>query len=50
MTPEQRAVAAHNRGPAVVYAVAGAGKTTALVLRAARLAAVVGFLTQYRAQ
>lgn len=39
LTPEQRAVVGHNRGPAVVYAVAGAGKTTALVLRVARLVA-----------
>ncbi len=37
LTPQQRAVVAHDRGPAVVYAVAGAGKTTALVLRVVRL-------------
>lgn len=37
LTPQQTAVVAHNRGPAVVYAVAGAGKTTALVLRVVRL-------------
>jgi superfamily I DNA/RNA helicase len=37
LTSEQQAVVAHNRGPAVVFAVAGAGKTTALVLRVARL-------------
>jgi superfamily I DNA/RNA helicase len=37
LTPQQTAVVAHNRGPVVVYAVAGAGKTTALVLRVVRL-------------
>ena len=37
LTPEQRAVVEHERGPAVVLGVAGSGKTTVLVYRAARL-------------
>lgn len=37
LTPEQMMVVAHNEGPALVFAVAGAGKTTAMVHRIARL-------------
>lgn len=37
LTPEQQAVVAHDRGPALVYAVAGAGKTTSMVHRIERL-------------
>ncbi|MHB8764524.1 MAG: ATP-dependent helicase, partial [Deferrisomatales bacterium] len=37
LTPEQQAVVAHTRGPALVFAVAGAGKTTAMVHRIERL-------------
>ena len=37
LTPEQLQVVAHNTGPAMVFAVAGAGKTTAMVHRIARL-------------
>ncbi len=37
LTPQQQAVVAHNRGPALVFAVAGAGKTTAMVHRIERL-------------
>lgn len=37
LTPEQSAVVAHNHGPALVFAVAGAGKTTAMVHRIERL-------------
>ena len=37
LTPEQRAIVAHNKGPALVFAVAGAGKTTAMVHRIERL-------------
>ncbi|PKL80285.1 MAG: ATP-dependent helicase [Candidatus Melainabacteria bacterium HGW-Melainabacteria-1] len=37
LTPEQQQVVAHNHGPALVFAVAGAGKTTAMVHRIARL-------------
>lgn len=37
LTPEQQQVVAHNYGPALVFAVAGAGKTTAMVHRIARL-------------
>ena len=37
LTPEQAAVVAHDRGPALVYAVAGAGKTTSMVHRIERL-------------
>ena len=37
LTPEQRAVVAHDLGPALVFAVAGAGKTTAMVHRIERL-------------
>ncbi len=37
LTPEQQKVVAHNHGPALVFAVAGAGKTTAMVHRIQRL-------------
>lgn len=37
LTPEQQAVVAHTTGPALVFAVAGAGKTTAMVHRIERL-------------
>lgn len=37
LTPEQQAIVAHNYGPALVFAVAGAGKTTTMVQRIARL-------------
>ncbi|MEZ4556235.1 MAG: UvrD-helicase domain-containing protein [Caldilineaceae bacterium] len=37
MTPQQQAIVNHDTGPALVYAVAGAGKTTAMVHRIARL-------------
>jgi DNA helicase-2/ATP-dependent DNA helicase PcrA len=37
LTPEQEAVVAHETGPALVFAVAGAGKTTAMVHRIRRL-------------
>ncbi len=37
LTPEQQAVVAHDRGPALVFAVAGAGKTTSMVHRIERL-------------
>lgn len=37
LSDEQRAVVAHDRGPALVCAVAGAGKTTAMTRRIARL-------------
>lgn len=37
LTPEQAAVVAHDHGPALVYAVAGAGKTTSMVHRIERL-------------
>jgi len=37
LTDEQQAIVAHNQGPALVFAVAGAGKTTALVHRLERL-------------
>ncbi|MCS7057836.1 MAG: ATP-dependent helicase, partial [Meiothermus sp.] len=37
LTDEQQAVVAHDEGPALVFAVAGAGKTTALVHRIERL-------------
>ncbi len=37
LTPEQQAIVAHNKGPALVFAVAGAGKTTAMVHRIERL-------------
>ncbi|HSH80866.1 MAG TPA: ATP-dependent helicase [Herpetosiphonaceae bacterium] len=37
LTDQQRAIVAHDLGPALVFAVAGAGKTTALVHRIARL-------------
>ncbi|MCL4871054.1 MAG: ATP-dependent helicase [Anaerolineae bacterium] len=36
-TPQQQAVINHNHGPALVFAVAGAGKTTAMVHRIERL-------------
>jgi DNA helicase II / ATP-dependent DNA helicase PcrA len=37
LTEEQQAIVAHNEGPALVFAVAGAGKTTTLVHRLERL-------------
>jgi DNA helicase-2/ATP-dependent DNA helicase PcrA len=37
LTPQQQAIVNHNFGPALVFAVAGAGKTTAMVARIARL-------------
>lgn len=37
LTPEQQAVVQHDFGPALVFAVAGAGKTTAMVHRIERL-------------
>ena len=37
LTEQQQAVVAHNEGPALVFAVAGAGKTTAMVHRIERL-------------
>lgn len=37
LTPQQQAIVNHNLGPALVFAVAGAGKTTAMVHRIARL-------------
>jgi len=37
LTEEQRAVVCHEEGPALVFAVAGAGKTTAMVHRIERL-------------
>ncbi len=37
LTPAQQAVVNHDKGPALVYAVAGAGKTTALIHRIERL-------------
>lgn len=37
LTDEQQAVVAHDFGPALVFAVAGAGKTTSMVHRIARL-------------
>lgn len=37
LTPQQQAVVAHDRGPALVFAVAGAGKTTAMIHRIERL-------------
>ena len=37
LTDEQRAIVAHDRGPALVFAVAGAGKTTAMTYRIERL-------------
>lgn len=39
LTDEQQTVVAHDAGPALVFAVAGAGKTTAMVHRMARLVA-----------
>jgi DNA helicase II / ATP-dependent DNA helicase PcrA len=39
LTPQQQAVVDHDHGPALVFAVAGAGKTTAMVQRIARLVA-----------
>jgi DNA helicase-2/ATP-dependent DNA helicase PcrA len=39
LTAQQRAIVAHNAGPALVFAVAGAGKTTAMAQRIARLVA-----------
>ena len=37
LTEEQRAIVAHSHGPALVFAVAGAGKTTAMTYRIERL-------------
>ncbi|MFQ5421260.1 MAG: UvrD-helicase domain-containing protein, partial [Anaerolineae bacterium] len=37
LTEQQQAVVDHNEGPALVFAVAGAGKTTAMVHRIERL-------------
>lgn len=37
LTVEQRRIVAHDRGPALVFAVAGSGKTTAMVHRIERL-------------
>lgn len=37
LTEQQQAIVNHNLGPALVFAVAGAGKTTAMVQRIARL-------------
>ncbi len=37
LTEEQAAIVAHNAGPALVFAVAGAGKTTAMTYRIERL-------------
>jgi len=37
LTEEQQAIVAHNSGPALVFAVAGAGKTTAMTHRIERL-------------
>lgn len=37
LTEQQRAIVAHNAGPALVFAVAGAGKTTAMAHRVRRL-------------
>ncbi|MEZ4834445.1 MAG: UvrD-helicase domain-containing protein [Caldilineaceae bacterium] len=37
LTPAQQAVVAHDRGPALVFAAAGSGKTTTMVARIARL-------------
>lgn len=37
LTPQQQAVVTHDHGPALVFAVAGAGKTTAMVHRIERL-------------
>ncbi len=37
LTPQQQAIVDHNHGPALVFAVAGAGKTTAMVRRIERL-------------
>lgn len=37
LTEEQEAVVSHNYGPALVFAVAGAGKTTTMVRRIERL-------------
>lgn len=37
LTGEQQAIVSHDRGPAVVFAVAGAGKTTSMVHRIERL-------------
>ncbi len=39
LTAQQQAIVAHNRGPALVFAVAGAGKTTAMTQRIGRLVA-----------
>src|SRR5919107_3929289 len=37
LTDQQQAIVAHDHGPALVFAVAGAGKTTAVVHRIERL-------------
>lgn len=37
LTPQQQLVVAHNRGPALVFATAGAGKTTTMTARIERL-------------
>ena len=37
LTDQQQRIVAHNHGPALVFAVAGAGKTTAMVHRVERL-------------
>ena len=37
LTPAQQAVVAHDRGPALVFAAAGSGKTTTMVARIVRL-------------
>lgn len=37
LTEQQRTIVAHNKGPALVFAVAGAGKTTAMTHRIRRL-------------
>jgi len=37
LTDQQQAIVNHNKGPALVFAVAGAGKTTAMVQRIERL-------------
>ena len=39
LTAQQGAIVGHNHGPALVFAVAGAGKTTAMAHRIGRLVA-----------
>jgi len=46
LTQEQQAVVAHDHGPALVFAVAGAGKTTAMVHRIERLVSEKVFAPQ----